>query len=128
MLRKPLMLSLLLMLSAGAHASKPKDVDPCAKDKQSAVCQAYIAGLVEGYISSKQKYVATKADLGNSYLNRAFASRAGRIDEEPLAKPACLPLQVNKTELVEFLSAQSELPKQELPVVLGQHLRSKYAC
>lgn len=71
-----LLLSLAAFTSIGVKASQNTLVQ-CSEDKTAAECKAYIAGLVEGYVASKQNYLPKQPTFESRYLERAFATRVG---------------------------------------------------
>lgn len=118
-----LMLSGLLLLPV-AFQLQAGSKEFCA-DKESAQCQAYLAGLVEGYVTSKQNYLPKTPSFESSYEERAFANRVSQkytsIDNKD---PACLPKKVNKQEIVSHLMKSDK----DATVELGDYLRKNYAC
>ena len=125
MKRVILMLSVIVAFSSSVNASNT--AKSLCDDKESTQCKAYISGLVEGYIASKQNYIPKQPNFDSRYLDRAFASRVSQsytsMDNK---KPACLPLNVNKAEVIEHLTASKV--DDNLTIQVGDYLRDKYRC
>ena len=101
--RITLMLSSLLLLPI-AFQSHSSGKEFCA-DKESAQCQAYLAGLVEGYVTSKKNYLPKAPSFESSYEERAFSNRVSQTYTSIENKdPACLPKNINKQEIVAHLT------------------------
>lgn len=118
-----LMLSSLVLLPMTFH-SQADTKDFCA-DKESAQCQAYLAGLVEGYVTSKQNYLPKAPSFESSYEERAFANRVSQTYTSVNSKdPACLPKKVDKQEIVAHLTKTNK----DATIELGDYLRKNFAC
>lgn len=126
MKRAIVLVSALFLLPFGAKASENIQ-SICAKDSQSQACQAYISGVVDGYIASKQKYLETQPEFESAYASRVYAHRVGsqRVTQVK-AKPACLPKHINTDEIITQLG--KSMPEQDLTTVLGDYLRQQYPC
>ncbi|QOL25086.1 hypothetical protein LP316_12350 [Thalassotalea sp. LPB0316] len=99
----------------------------CEQDSSSATCQAYISGLVEGYIASKQKYIAKQPDYESDFATRVYASRVNSARVSSLkASPACLPDNVDSDEIADQL--EQALPSQDLTKELGEYLQQRFPC
>ena len=126
MKRVILLASILGLMPLTAQSSNNVN-SMCADDKNTAECQAYIAGLVEGYIASKQNYLEEADAFDAQYANRAYANRVGihRV-KHVKAERACLPEEVNVDEITAHLqnTSQSEDVTQEL----GKYLRENFPC
>lgn len=121
-----LLLSLAAFTSIGVKASQNTLIQ-CSEDKTAAECKAYIAGLVEGYVASKQNYLPKQPTFESRYLERAFATRVGDGNTRLNTKePACLPSVVDKNKIIEHLSGVENA--EDLTAQLGDYLRSKYNC
>lgn len=125
---KPTILLLsALALSTTAVKASDTNTSLCSEGKTPAECKAYISGLVEGYVASKQNYLPKQPVFESEYLERAFANRVGKSYSTLNNKePACLPAVVNKEQIVAHLmnsNAQQGLTEQ-----LGQYLRANYSC
>lgn len=121
-----LLLSLVAFASLDAKASASSTA-LCSENTSDAACQAYIAGLVEGYVASKQNYLPKQPVFGSRYLERAYANRVGKSYSTLTNKqPACLPSVVDKTKIVEHLSSSKS--SEALTVQLGNYLRTNFNC
>lgn len=116
-----------LSLSAFNANSSTSMQNMCAENSKSEACQAYIAGVVDGYIISKQKYIAKQAEFNNNFLDRVYDSRVGyNRTKVAKAQPACLPDNINTSEIIaQFKGANSG---QNLTIELGNYLRKQYPC
>lgn len=121
-----LLLSSVFLTSLSVKASENTEL-VCGEDKTPVECKAYLSGLVDGYIASKQKYLPTKPEFESKYLDRAFANRVSlaRYDQGK-AKPACLPDDVDKLRAIKHLIENGS--DTELSEELGNYLRNRYAC
>lgn len=117
----------LLIITASYSTLSHAASTACDKDKNSEACKAYISGLVDGYIASKQKYIPTKPNYDSKFLERVYASRVNKAQynsEKP--RPACLPEDVDKLEAVKHLIHTETGIK--LTTELGNYLRANYPC
>ena len=91
-------------------------------------CKAYIAGLVEGYIASKQNYLPKQPEFESEYVARAFANRVGKSRHNTLnnKQPACLPSVVDKDKIVTHLMTSTS--DTNLTELLGDYLRTNFSC
>ena len=120
------MLSLSAVISLPVQASGNTN-SVCAGDKSAAACQAYIAGLVEGYVVSKQNYLPKPLTFESRYLERAFANRVGKSHNTLNNKEAaCLPNVIDKEKIIEHLMDSTSTG--ELTEQLGDYLRANYNC
>lgn len=121
-----LLLSVIAFTSIQVNASQTTSAQ-CSADKTASECQAYIVGLVEGYVASKQNYLPKQPVFSSQYLERAFASRVGKSYSTVSNKePACLPSVVDKNKVVEHLMSSNETG--QLTTQLGDYLRANYTC
>lgn len=107
-------------------------VDICLESKKKDICEAYVTGLVDGYVTSKQKYLPTHSvgdQDSNSLLERALATRVSdKRLSEPLIKPLCLPETVNRKELVNHVLSSLDDDHTSVNHILDEELKRKYAC
>ncbi len=122
-----LLLSTIVISSPLAQASE-RSGDLCSKQTTQAQCEAYIAGLVEGYVASKQNYLPKQPEFESEYLARAFANRVGKSYYNNLnnKQPACLPSVVDKEKIIAYLMTSNK--RQDLTQQLGDYLRENYRC
>lgn len=123
---KPILLTLSLLAFTSLEV-KASQSTLCADDKSEVACQAYITGLVEGYVASKQNYLPKQPVFESKLMERAFAYRVGNNYSTLNNKePACLPSVVDTSKIVAHLiNLQGE---QELTAQLGDYLRANYNC
>lgn len=126
MKRVILLASILGMMPLAAQSSNNVN-NVCAEDKGSAECQAYISGLVEGYVASKQNYLETSTGFDAQYANRAYANRVGvhRV-KHTKAERACLPETVDMGEITEHLKNTGK--NEDVTKELGKYLRENFPC
>ncbi len=120
-----LVISTALLAATSLQASENAN-KLCSYDKSPAECQAYISGLVEGYVASKQNYLPQPVAFDSRYLERAFISRVGQNHGSLSKEPACLPKVVDKEKIVEHLVNSNS--REALTEQLGDYLRSNYRC
>lgn len=121
-----LLVSALSLFSVNAYSSTNMQ-NKCAEDTKSEACQAYIAGVVDGYIASKQKYIAKQPEFNNNFLDRVYDSRVGyHRAKVTKAQPACLPENINTHEIIAQL--EGTVSEQTLTTELGNYLRKQYPC
>lgn len=126
MKRLALLLSFTALSSVGVNASAlaPK---ACSEDKTSAVCKAYIEGMVQGYIASHQLLSNNKPNLREEYAARAFANRVGMNRKNPVTQPStCLPQDFDDENLVSHLANLGD--NKELTKELGNYLAKRFPC
>lgn len=125
---KPVNLLVSGMLAASfSLAAGQQSQNLCSNSSTDNACQAYIAGLVEGYVASKQNYLPKQPVLADDYLKRAYNSRVGdRYSTVSNKQPACLPSVLDKEKIVAHLVSSKN--KQDLTNQLGHYLRDNYAC
>lgn len=125
---KPVALLLSLVAFTSIDVKASENSNPlCSDNTSDTECQAYIAGLVEGYVASKQNYLPKQPVFESRYLERAYANRVGKSYSRLQNKqPACLPSVVDKDKIIEHLSSSTS--SQALTVQLGDYLRANFNC
>ena len=121
-----LLIGSLSLFSFNAYSSGNLQ-SKCEENSKSEACQAYLSGVVDGYIASKQKYVAKQPGFSSDFINRVYSSR---VNEQRVkvskAQPACLPDYVDTEEIIARLEDVNQ--KQDLTTELGDFLRQQYPC
>lgn len=129
----------LTSASSFANNPKPNAMDnlskECKADVNSILCEAYLMGVVDGYISSKKKYTSTEPAPNSAFLSRVYSSRVTneRLDSDK-PEPACLPANVNKKQLLTNVIAQvnnqttTRANTLSFEQVLYEELQTKYGC
>lgn len=116
------LLSCLWFLSFSGYSVEDK-TQACSTNINSELCQAYIAGLVDGYIASKQQ----TANFENKYANRAYETRVGNTRIEIAHKSSkCISEDNVKKEVEKFvvqLKAQDDVVEE-----LASFLRHSVSC
>jgi hypothetical protein len=121
---------IIALLVACASSTGHAQNNICEDSTKSKLCQAYVAGLVDGYIASKRKYTTPIANgASTSVIDRALANRvSGSRLSEPLFKPACLPKNVDKKQLVQHVLKNMKDNEQKLDMLLYDELHTRYSC
>ncbi len=121
-----ILIGAIFLLSPDAPAAT-KLQRKCARDNHSEVCRAYVDGVIEGYIISKQKYVSRPPKFESDFLNRVYDVRVGkqRVDFKR-GKRACLPENIDINEIIAQL--KNRVHKQTLTDELSNYLSEKYPC
>ena len=119
---------LLSVLFASSSVLASTNNELCDKGMSQGECKAYIAGLVEGYIASKQNYLPKQPEFESEYVARAFANRVGKSRHNTLnnKQPACLPSVVDKDKIVAHLMTSTS--HTNLTEQLGDYLRTNFSC
>lgn len=104
----------------------------CKQNINTTVCQAYLTGLVDGYVKSKKKYTETMPAPNNEFMKRVYSSRVSSEHLDSIKpEPACLPDKVNKQalvrELTQTLANRSDIDSS-LDTLLYSELHDRYAC
>jgi len=121
-----LLVSALSLFSLNAHSSEQAK-SPCKKDTESTACQAYISGIVEAYIASKQNYLVKQSSTDSSIVDRAYANRVGyHRAKAPKAQRACLPDDIDTEEITKQF--QTLNASTDITIALGDYLRNTYPC
>ncbi|QTH64684.1 hypothetical protein J1N51_04240 [Psychrosphaera ytuae] len=129
MLLTPIFLAGSLFSQAIAAKGKNALSEQCMQDVNSAVCEAYLTGLVEGYVKSKKKYTSSEPAPNNEFLKRVYASRVSNEHLDSIKpEPACLPEVVNKQELVTSLMSKAKFAEKPIDQVLYDELQRRYGC
>lgn len=119
---------LLSILFASSSVLASTNNELCDKGTSQSECKAYISGLVEGYIASKQNYLPKRPEFESEYVARAFANRVGKSHHNTLnnKQPACLPSVVDKDKIVAHLMTSPS--DTNLTEQLGDYLRTNFSC
>lgn len=124
---KMLLASTILLVGLPAINASEMANASCKDTLTASECKAYIAGVVEGYIASKKKYLEKQTGFENGYANRAYLNRVGNSRVSTSKEtPACLPDNLDANEIIEVLA--TEITVNNITDDLGNYLRKTYPC
>lgn len=118
---------------AANNQYKSSEYEACGENASTEICKAYVSGMVDGYIASKQKFTTTQPAPDSKFLKRVYSSR---VTDDMLnsdkPEPACLPAMVDRQVLIDSLlkegSAAKTAGNQSMSTQLYQKLQALYGC